>query len=288
MKVVRFMAITVLVVLACATLLFLLRKDTAQKQRPSPPAGPVKEDVENPITSSPTNSSATRRNLINAIRADDLTAEQKTELAKKFESTYKPVVQKWFSAYEDRIPFRIEDLTLDKLSERIGKDESFYLYTFVVDGTTFTIQDSKGTPKVSYLMTRKGAQDLNQLPKQGFEPDLTLPVTKEDVIRMVKADCGVEFKASEVEIKPTAAACALNGGAFVDILPAGADPNNGLASKIDLVFDHNGKLINYERDPFFRKAHLPSSSGGEATPLLTAPLFHQTELFTLTETNPGH
>jgi len=92
---------------------------------------------------------------------------------------------------------------------------------------------------------------MNRLPGNGFVADLTVPVKTEDVIRMVNADTGVAFKPSEIKIKPTAAACALNGGAFVNVLPTGADPNNGLSSKIDLVFDHNGKLINYERDPFF-------------------------------------
>jgi hypothetical protein len=169
----------------------------------------------------------------------------------KLETLYKPVVQKWFTAYENRIPFRLEDLTMDKLNERLGKDASFYLYTFVIDGVAFSIQDSNGKAKVNYLMTRKGAQDLTQIPGRGFVPDLTVTVKTEDVIRMVKADCGVEFKPSEVKIKPTAAACALNVGAFVSLLPTGADPNNGVSSKIDMVFDHDGRMVNYERDPFF-------------------------------------
>jgi hypothetical protein len=43
----------------------------------------------------------------------------------------------------------------------------------------------------------------------------------------------------------------MNGGAFVHIIPAGANPNNGLSSKIDLVFGPDGNLVNYQRDPFF-------------------------------------
>jgi hypothetical protein len=68
---------------------------------------------------------------------------------------------------------------------------------------------------------------------------------------MVNVDSGVEFKPNEVIIRPTAISCALNGGAFVELLPTGADPNNGLSSKIDLVFGPDGKLVNYDRDPFF-------------------------------------
>jgi hypothetical protein len=65
------------------------------------------------------------------------------------------------------------------------------------------------------------------------------------------ADTGVEFTPSEVIIRPTAKASAMNGGAFVDLLPEGLDPNNGLNYKISMVFDANGKLVNYERDPRF-------------------------------------
>jgi len=98
--------------------------------------------------------------------------------------------------------------------------------------------------------------------RRGHEPtattrlcaDLKTPVTTEEIIRMVKADSGVEFKPNEVIIRPTAKASALNGGAFVDLLPAGLDPNNALNYKISMVFDASGKLVNYERDPSFLRS----------------------------------
>jgi len=68
---------------------------------------------------------------------------------------------------------------------------------------------------------------------------------------MVKADSGVTFALNEILIRPTAAACALNGGAFVDVLPSGKDPNNALNYRISMVFNADGRLVNYERDPFF-------------------------------------
>jgi hypothetical protein len=92
---------------------------------------------------------------------------------------------------------------------------------------------------------------MNNLPENGFIPNLTIPVSKEDVIRMVMADSGVEFKPNEVLIKPTAISSALNGGAFVNILPTGKDPNNALNFKISMVFGADGNLVNYQRDPFF-------------------------------------
>jgi hypothetical protein len=105
--------------------------------------------------------------------------------------------------------------------------------------------------KVAYLMVRSGAMQLKANPGPGAVPDLSVPINREEIIRMVKADTATEFKPNEVIIRPTGAACVLKGGAFVEVIPTGADPNNGLSSKISLVFGPDGKLINYERDPFF-------------------------------------
>lgn len=181
-------------------------------------------------------------------RASDMTEEEKAKLAKDFKEKYRPTVEKWFQAYSGRIPFEVGDFTLERFHSCLGD----YMYTFMIGDTTFTVQDSpKLGLKVSYLMTRKGAVDLNSMPGNGFVPDLTVPVTREEVIDMVKSDSGKEFKPNEVIIKPTAVACAVNGGAFVSILPTGKDPENGLNKKISMVFGSDGKLISYVRDPFF-------------------------------------
>jgi len=181
-------------------------------------------------------------------RTADFTNEERAKLAKDFAERYRPVVEKWFNAYAGRIPFRLEDFTLDKFHSRLGD----YMFTFMIGDVTFTVQDNpKLGLKVSYLMTRQGVRQLNQVPQGGFVPDLSVPTTREEVLRMVKEDTGVEFKPNEVLIKPTAAACALNGGAFVDILPAGKDPNNAMNYNISMVFDSAGKLVNYTRHPFF-------------------------------------
>ncbi|HZM06336.1 MAG TPA: hypothetical protein VFC44_25325 [Candidatus Saccharimonadales bacterium] len=123
--------------------------------------------------------------------------------------------------------------------------------------TTFVVRDSsdKQPAKADYLMSRKAAIAMNNLPEAGFVPDLTITVSRDDVIRMVKADSGVEFKPNEVLIKPTAISCAFNGGAFVDVLPTGKDPNNALNFKISMAFGPDGNLVNYQRDPFFLFLH---------------------------------
>lgn len=100
-------------------------------------------------------------------------------------------------------------------------------------------------------MSRKAALAMNDIPTPGTVPNFSVPVNRSDIIGMVQADSGVQFKPNEVIIRPTAAACGINGGAFVHTIPTVADPNNGLSSKVDMVFNGDGKIVNYQRDPFF-------------------------------------
>jgi hypothetical protein len=216
-----------------------------EPSRPAPVQNPVPEKETAP------HQPKAPRNLLNVKMTADFTQEEKNEFAKKFEQDIKPAVEKWFKAYEGRVPIRPGDLTLDQFYSRMGKNASFYVYTFVIGDTTLTVQESDGKFKVNYLMSHKAGVEMISSPSSGFVPNLTVPITRDDTIRMVKADTGVQFKPNEVIIKPTAAACALNGGAFVYVIPTGADPNNGLSRKVDMVFGSDGNLVYYMRDPFF-------------------------------------
>jgi hypothetical protein len=185
-----------------------------------------------------------------SIRATDLTAAQKTELARLFNEKFQPALEKWCAAYENRIPFKLEEVTLDKFHSTLGSR----MFSFMIGDTTLTFlapREPELSAKVGYLMVRQAALDMNRVPSSGFVPDLSVPVTREEIIRMVKVDSGIEFKPHDVRIRPTAKSTALNGGAFVDVLPPGADPNNGLDYNISMVFDADGKLVNYERNPNF-------------------------------------
>ncbi len=68
---------------------------------------------------------------------------------------------------------------------------------------------------------------------------------------MVKADTGVEFTADKVVIRPTGAATAMMGGAFVTVdqhtLGDGIDMRH---PGMDLVFAPDGKLVSYLRFSF--------------------------------------
>lgn len=193
----------------------------------------------------------TSANPLYMKKATDFTIEEKAELAKKFREQLKPAVEKWINAYKGRVPFNLNDLTFDTFNNRIGRNSSFYVYSFVFNGITLTVEERNGKVKVNYLMVRKAAIAVNHLPQKGFVPNFSVPIKRADVIRMVEADSGVEFKPNEIIIRPTAAATALNGGAFVHILPTGKDPNNALNYKISMIFGPDGKLVSYERDPFF-------------------------------------
>ena len=247
----RGRGLILIALMAIGGLIVLFWKSTSQSNNSQAvlPAASIKPASASGRSSAQTNRPSRPHSF--TTRVADMTADEKSELAKKFSEKFQPAVEQWFKAYGDHIPFRPEDFTLEKFHSRLGT----YMYTFMITpDLTFTIQDSRdpqGAAKVSYLMSRKAAIEMNQVPGKGFVPDLSVPISREEVIRMVQANTGVEFKPNEVLIIPTAKSCALNGGVYVNIIPAGLDPNNGLNSKIILVVGPDGKLANYERAAFF-------------------------------------
>lgn len=243
-KIERVLGAGTAIALGIGIVFWILSRPESQTDSGLPPA--VMDAIRAELQKPQTNQSYRPPSL--AKRLSDMTEVEQAKLEKDFKERYKPTVEKWFKAYDERIPFSFDDLTLDKFHSCLGG----YMYTFMVGDTTFTVQDSdKLGLKVSYLMVRQAAIDMNRLPKPGFIPNINVPITREEVIRMVKADCGIEYKPNEVRIRPTAAASALNGGAFVDIVPMGADPESTMAVPLSMVLDSDGKLVNYLRDPFF-------------------------------------
>lgn len=206
----------------------------------APPEPPSRNPLSNLL--------AVGRNL--GVRKAVLTAEERADLERKFTAKIKPAVEKWCNSYGGHVPFRPEDLTLDKFKEQIGRNAAFTIYTFMLDGTTLCVRDSNGRVVVNYLYAPQ-AKQLLQLPGPGgIAPTIKMPVSRNDIIRMVKAESGTEFKPNEVELRPTGLASAMNGGAFVDIAHLGGDPNNALC-KVSLVFGPGGDIVYYERDPTF-------------------------------------
>jgi len=183
-------------------------------------------------------------NLLRAVRAGDLSASEKDELAKKFREKFRPAMERWANAYGNRLPIAPDDVTLDKFADRLGGD----LYTFVLGDFTLTFAESTNSAKVWYLASRKATIQLNNPPAGSEAPKTDLPVTREEIARMVQADTGVSLKPSEILMSPTGLGFAMNGGAYIRIgppkiaLPAVSGPD-----KLDMVIGPDGKLAYYMR-----------------------------------------
>jgi hypothetical protein len=178
------------------------------------------------------------------IPAADLTADEKTQFEKEFTEKIKPAVEAWCKIYAGHVPFRFEDLTPDKFRERYGKDPSFYDYGFVINGTTLSVVDYHGEVFVAYLASPAASQ-LLQLPKNP-EPPKAVSVTREEILRLLKADSGQDFPANQIAMRPTAYAGAMNGGVSVDV-GEGVNAEYAPLFKYSIVFGPDGNLACYLR-----------------------------------------
>src|ERR1700676_5172111 len=138
MKTVRG-GILILISALAITVLFFFFPKINRHTKQEPPATP-RITTENSVLEAKqalTNNPTRPQSL--TLRAANMSEEQKAEVAEKFKEKFKPTVEKWFNVYKGRVPFRLEDFTLDKFHSRFGD----YLYTFMINLNTFTIQDSK-------------------------------------------------------------------------------------------------------------------------------------------------
>jgi hypothetical protein len=216
------------VLLFSAALFFSFRKSA----KPSLP--PASVSIQTNTTKSFTNPSK---------RASELSPQEKAELEKRFESKLKPALVKWCQAYEGRIPFLPSDVTIDKFHSKLAGG----FYTFMIGGTTLTFMDSKKGTRVFYMMTREAAKQLNSMLTDGSPRNLTVPIKRDEVLKMVKADTGIEYQPSQVEIRPTAAACALDGGAFVEVgRVVKGDMEVLTENSLSFVVSSDGNVVSYQ------------------------------------------
>lgn len=178
------------------------------------------------------------------LRASELTAEETAEFEKKFAEKIKPAVERWCKIYAGHVPFELKDVTADKLRERFGKDSSFYDYGFVINGTTLSVVDDHGAVHVSYLMSPAAAL-LFQIPRNPGRPK-PVSVTKEEILRLLKADSGEDFPANQIAMRPTAYAGAMNGGVSVDV-GEGVNADYAPLFRYSMVFGPDGNLACYGR-----------------------------------------
>jgi hypothetical protein len=187
-------------------------------------------------------------------RPSEFTEAEKEEFTNLFVTKLKPAAEKWFSVYSNRAPINLTDLTADKFVSQLGRDRTKHrAYTFVIGDVTFGIQEFRGATYVNYLASRQASMARITMPKLTSAPDLSMPVTREQVIDMVEADSGVRFPADEVSLKPTGASGSLMGGADAEV---GKEVNNPLytpytttSMDFSIVFGPDGKLAYYQRTP---------------------------------------
>lgn len=179
-------------------------------------------------------------------KASSLTAEEKSSVEKRFNERMQPAIEKWQAAYAGHLPSGVADITFDKLHS-IDSGPIGGFFTFMLGDTTFTVCDMRGKVKVFYLMTRQAAKDLNSVPTDGKPMNLTVPITREEVLRMAKEDTGLEYELKDVVIQPTAAFCKIDGGASVEV---GIKHVNGMElispDNLSFTMDSNGVIISYQ------------------------------------------
>src|SRR6185312_1983569 len=126
--------------------------------------------------------------------ANQLSEAEKIEMTNTFVTKLKPAVEKWALVYSNRVPFNLEELTMDKFVERFGRDsKTFHSYTFVMGDITLSIAEQNGATQVQYLASKRAVRTMSSMPTTGTSPDLSMPVTRQDVKTLAEADSGQQF-----------------------------------------------------------------------------------------------
>jgi len=185
-------------------------------------------------------------------KANEMSDAEKIEMTNLFMTKLKPAAEKWALVYTNRVPFDLADLTMDKFAERFGRDSKVYhSYTFVMGDITFGIVEQNGTAHVQYLASRKAVAAMSTMPTTGAAPDMSMPVTRQDVKAMAEADSGEQFPPNLVQLKPSAQSGSFAGGAIVNV---GSEVKNAVgipisktSAGINYVFAKDGTLAFYLR-----------------------------------------
>jgi hypothetical protein len=216
----------------------------AASELSAPPPAPIAPPEEGERRGSNPAQVATRPSQRLKMPASKLRADEKAAFAKEFVQKLKPAVERWCKTYEGHLPFRPEDVTPDKFRERFGDSPAFYDYGFVINGTTLSVVDYHGEVFVAYLMSPAAAL-LFQIPEDP-EPPKPVSVTREEVLRLLKADSGQDFPPEQIAWRPTAYAGAMNGGVSVDV-GEGVNGPHAPFPKYSMVFGPDGNLACYGR-----------------------------------------
>jgi hypothetical protein len=231
----------VFVIVAIAVLLIMVfRRPDGKTELQEAPLNPV--HISNAPVALVTNLSPLHRLSKLKSRWSDFTDAEKDAFRSNFVARYKPALIKWSESFSGRVPFSPDAVTPDNLAERVGRNAAYHDYIFVVDGITLGIQDAKGVASVDYLNDPNQTGKMSKLPNGGEAPISTAPISKDDVVKMLAAEGGTQFKPNDIRLTPSGYSGSLNGGAIVNV---GGNPNNAASWKYDMVFGNDGKIAYY-------------------------------------------
>ena len=190
------------------------------------------------------NTNSTSINLSSSSKpVAQFSLEERVELDRLYSQRLLPAIEHWKSAYGSRLPDELNEISLTHFHSTLAGG----LYTFVNGDITLTVSDTKKGTRVFYMMSKVAAMMLNSVGKSDQPPDMSLPVNREEIIRMVKSDTGIKFNSHQVEIKPTAAACAIQGGAFIEVgRQMLGDMELMTGTNISFVVNSSGKIVSYQ------------------------------------------
>jgi hypothetical protein len=247
MKQVRLLLIAALIVVSGVTAFFLWKNRPPETVTPLEKTRP--QDVDAPSTNLLT-VGAPKPQLPGSLvgikqPVSQMTASEMAAYEQTFAARLKPALEKWCRLYAGHTPFQPNDVTPDKLRERIFPGRPAQGYAFVINGTTLCIQDNRGIVYVEYIMA-PGASDLMG-PRSGTDALASPSVTREEIFRLLRADSGQDYPPSQVAIRPTKMSTAMNGGVFVDVGETVNLPNGNAITDFSMVFGPDGKLVYYLR-----------------------------------------
>lgn len=214
--------------------------------RPAAPATQTpSQPTAGPVSLAPPTSSSTAipRSRVKH-RASEFNADEKAEFMANFQGNYKPAIAKWCSAFSGHVPFSPDEVAAERLVERIGINSTYSEYIFVVNGITLGVRDTKGTAQVDYLNAPQQTRKMATLPDGAQAPTASMPVTREEIVKMLNDVSTTPFAAQEIRMTPSGLSGSLNGGVLANV---GGNPENGASWKYDMVFGPDGKLAYYLR-----------------------------------------
>jgi hypothetical protein len=176
--------------------------------------------------------------------ASEMRTEDNVKFRKEFAERIKPAVDRWCKVYAGHLPFSPEQVTPDTFIECLFPDSPGQSFTFVIGGVTLSVTDDHGLAFVDYMMAA-AAKQLFQLPSNPSSPS-TPSLTRDEILRLLRADSGKDFPPDEIAIRPTALSTTMNGGVSVDV-GKGVNAEAMPLPKYAMVFGPDGNLVSYGR-----------------------------------------